>query len=493
MLNWRAAIYKSQSSKYAVFHSMSLSGVLVVCCHLRCPSRVASYRGTSSVLGAKLGASHRLQPQRHLGLLVRWHIDASHFCLHTFGNEHQAPRPICHEDVLITHNRQGFDVTEGGSSSGGQIAFSGFLYQIVGTLGLRARAVCQHEPTGDEHLDALIDVLVDSDLFHEIGDNDALAVVFSGVQAGTRVILQFKSSRYWERYPLRPADLAEICGAFSREIGRNTPPSTPPPEIFRIITNRSTSRDTKDFLALPKNERNFKQIEPLYKGKHRGTGQVFTRAFTAAERKNKYYADLPALTSILRRTEVIADIPFEQFEDDLRRFASQFGVLGCEPIPARNSEFRRGLDELIGTLTKQATAQLAYPIDAEFLATAFRGYSSPRKLTISSVGSYIRQHPSDIGGILGVHGQPVRRRLLAKVAERASEHALIVLEGHGGNGKVVLGWQMVEDAFAGGIVEHQFAATFLPARQVRPYALAQIVGHWANQPVSERTDQAKLP
>src|SRR5690349_7904558 len=56
---------------------------------------------------------------------------------------------------------------------GGQVAMIGFLYQMMGSIALRAWASHSNQ-VADYELDVLLGVIRDGELYHEIGDIDAL-------------------------------------------------------------------------------------------------------------------------------------------------------------------------------------------------------------------------------------------------------------------------------------------------------------------------------
>lgn len=358
--------------------------------------------------------------------------------------------------------------------NGGQIAFCGFLYQIVGTLGLRAWAECRDQTAEYGKIEGLLDFVLTNDLYHEVADRDAFIQGLSDMTRGDSIVVQFKFSLKPLDHPLRPADFAEICRRFHQTASAQQRKPQSGVKYF-VITNRPLSTELHPIiLDQAPDQRQFIQLE---------------KPQATRRKKRADDTDHECLTAILQRTEVVEGLHFERFERQLRAFAAEYGVHGGDPErPERDSEFDRGLRELIGALSQQAAWQDPYPITADFLAQTFRGYSAPRKLTVTAVEEYTRESRRTISGELGVHGHPIRRRLLEQVLENADDHAFVVLSGPGGNGKSVLGWQAVEAAFADGIAQHPVAGAFLSAHDVEPHALSWIAGEWANVPAHKRTE-----
>lgn len=371
---------------------------------------------------------------------------------------------------------EGLDVLDNRGITGGQRAFAGFLYQIVGTLGLRAWAECRDQTSPGGPVEGLLDFVLAGELHHELDENDAFVRSLAGSQRSDRILIQFKFSLVPHKDPLDQGDLAAICRDFARGI-RERAGITEPVAKYLVVTNRPAASTLRTFLAVPPHQRQFDHLIRANKGSHRS-------------RKNEDKLEL--LTAILQQTEVIAEYSFDFFEHRLRAFAAEYGVHGCwsarPPQFERDSEFEIGVRQLIGHLAQHASRQEPYPISAEYIAEAFCRYPAPGKLTVEAVDDFTRESRNAIGSMLGIHEQPVRRSLLGDVLGRVTEHAFLILSGEGGNGKSVLAWQMVQAAFGGSIAQHPVLATFVSSHRVEPRALSWAAGEWANVPPQDRTE-----
>src|SRR5437870_3996071 len=102
---------------------------------------------------------------------------------------------------------------------GGQVAFIGFLYQMIGALALCVWAECPDQVQGHD-FEALLGLIREGNMYHEVGDIDTLIARLGLDQPNASVLLQFKYSQDPDRYPITPGDLAAICKSFLRSTQR---------------------------------------------------------------------------------------------------------------------------------------------------------------------------------------------------------------------------------------------------------------------------------
>lgn len=341
-------------------------------------------------------------------------------------------------------------MTENQRFNGGQVALIGFLYQMVGTLGLLTWAACPEEPTDNEELSALLAAIRDGEVYHERGDMDALVRQLGLDRSHASVLIQFKYSQRPENYPLQPSQLAEICQGFLRELERWSTHSSH--VFFRVITNRPMSLHTRLLLQQPKGQREHES----FKEEH--------------------------LKGVLQGTEIIENIDFDSFQNPLRLFADQYGT--------DEDEYGQGLQKLIGMLVERATRPYDQPICEQDLIKAFRGHAPLRKLTAMSIREQTLHDRKDMMRMLGLQGMPVlRKRLVEEALMRAKEHALLVFQGPGGCGKSVLAWHVLHS-----ILEEQdetkcAPTAFLPLRDVQ--SLSWLVGEWMGLPEDKRNEPSE--
>jgi len=106
------------------------------------------------------------------------------------------------------------------TSDGGRTALAGFLYQIVGLLGMSAYAHCADASSSSAELDALLTLVRTGELRHEYLDTDAVLRQL-GIDSDDECVLvqfkvQFKFSRQIPAPPIGPKELLEIVRGLAR-------------------------------------------------------------------------------------------------------------------------------------------------------------------------------------------------------------------------------------------------------------------------------------
>lgn len=331
---------------------------------------------------------------------------------------------------------------------GGQVALIGFLYQMIGALALRAWAECSDQIQGSD-FEALLSIIREGDVWHEMGDIDALISRLGLGLPCAYVLLQFKYSQHPERYPITPGDLAEICTSFLRSTQQWTYQQRSITS-YRVITNRPVSPTLQPIMDTPGKQRNHSAFHS------------------------------PELKELLQLTEIISDVDFSTWMNALEHFASEYGV--------EKEEFETGIHRLIGELVRRASARQVGAIQKEDLAKAFRGYEDPHKLTIAAIRSYTKDHWNMLKDRLGLQGMPVRRKLLDEARDEMRKHALIIISGHGGSGKSVVAWDLLHAMLEKTAEPSGSVTVFLPIWDVQPHPLSWVIGEWAGVPVQHRTE-----
>lgn len=341
-------------------------------------------------------------------------------------------------------------MTTKAEQSGGQVALIGFLYQIVGTLALRAWASMPHPPDESGDLEALLVVIGRGDLHHEAHDIDAMVRALGFAEEDACVLLQFKFSHDPSRYPLTPGDLGDICKRFQENVEK-WPSERLAITNYRVLTNRPISTTLKPILRRPAGQRSHKRF------------------------------DTPGLVDMLQEVEVISDLTIEMFSNRLALFAAQYGT--------RQEEFVSGVHKLIGSLVAYAALNNTPVIAVNNLAAAFRGFPDPMQLVARQVcqsTNPARQRQVDRLGVPGFPGLPIRRKLLDDLRAAIGQTGFIVLTGDGGNGKSVLAWQMIDEILRDAGSGSGSLAAFLEPHQVEPDPLSWLVGEWQHAPEDRR-------
>jgi hypothetical protein len=99
---------------------------------------------------------------------------------------------------------------QSGSSDGGRNALAGFLYQLVGVLGFRARAIVRPVST-DEELDAVLEIVRNGTVELERLGQDAVIRHLGLRGAGDFILVQFKFSGSLPPRPIYQAEYLEIA------------------------------------------------------------------------------------------------------------------------------------------------------------------------------------------------------------------------------------------------------------------------------------------
>ena len=335
---------------------------------------------------------------------------------------------------------------------GGQVALIGFLYQMMGTLGLRAWAECRTIPVENTDMEALLGVIHDGYIYHEIHDTDTLAHRLGLDQPGAYALIQFKYSQNPESSPLTPTDLMHICENFRRSI-REWPLGGENTTYYRVITNRPISRTLRPVM-------------------HKLAGQRSHAVFQQ-----------PELHEMLQVTEIFERLDFSLWKEALRHFASEYG--------ATQDEYEQGISKLVGILVERAAARQALPLGEAELIKAFRGSEGLNKLTLPSIRERTKRDWEEQRNQLGVYEMPVRRKLLAEAADQVKRSAFVVFIGHGGSGKSVAAWHLSRLMLEGSAETPGSLAIFLPARYVQTHTLSWVVGEWSGIPVDRRTEPSE--
>jgi len=335
---------------------------------------------------------------------------------------------------------------------GGQVALIGFLYQMMGALGLRAWAECRTLPVENADMEALLGIIHDGNVYHEIHDTDTLAHRLGLDRPGASALIQFKYSQHPERSPLTPTDLKHICENLRRSIQQwslheeNT-------TYYRVITNRPISRALRPVIGKPAGQRShavFQQLE---------------------------------LHEMLQKTEVFERLDFSLWQEALRHFACEYGTT--------QDEYEQGISKLVGMLVERAAAHQALPLREAELIKAFRSYEGLNKLTLSSIRERTASDWEEQRNQLGMYEVPVRRRLLAEATDRVKRSALVIFTGHGGSGKSVAAWHLSRLMLEGSAEASGSLAVFLPVWRVQPHTLSWVVGEWSGIPADRRTEPSE--
>lgn len=292
---------------------------------------------------------------------------------------------------------------------GGRLALAGFLYQIVGLLGLSARARAIPTSEDDPDLDALVTLVKNGRLLHEAYGQDAVVATVVGGEAGLSLV-QFKYSR---RDPPRPMSRSEYDGivrrlANSEELAeglgkrvtgfylitnRDVPPSTAVAKSGAAASERSRTKRTRKGVKKP------------------------SSAISTGPREARIRAEL----------KILRNVRHDHWIEGLRQFAAQFGCL--------DQDIERGIQSLLGSVTMRTAEAGDVVVEEETLVKAFTQFRSTKRITLESLRDKSVEQITSFSDRLGHPGAFIRRKLLDELSRAVAQRALVVLEGLGGCGK----------------------------------------------------------
>lgn len=285
---------------------------------------------------------------------------------------------------------------------GGIWALAGYLYQIVGTVGITAR-VSDVAPRPNITDDIIVNLYDVGGFFiqaqHEAGEDALLR--FRSLKLNENddcVLLQFKYSM--TDRPIGGPELKEIIKSLDESVkkvsrdGQNVTACV-------LITNRRFTSGRKD------------RAEEVWKVK-----ETEARAYQ------------------LRR---VLDYSIERFISELQGFGREYGAF--------REEIEQGIKDLIGGVILD-TGRFPHcaSVDKKDLIKAFTGYREARRLTVESLKEPCRRQLDRVRDYIRIDqwdDSPVPRGVFEDIVRATSERALVGLCGPGGCGKSFIMWYLL--------------------------------------------------
>jgi len=331
---------------------------------------------------------------------------------------------------------------ESTEADGGRTALGGFLYQIVGVLGLAAWADQPRPNPSRGDVEELLAVVGGSRIGHEVFGQDAALLQQLGVSGqDTCALIQFKYS------------------------AQSRPPALGKQEFLTILDRLRAS-------TIQARQRG-QQVTSyfLVTNRHLGPSAVTIRDTVLAGNADASLGGRD-YSPIVQGLHVIGQVELARWDDALRTFAARHGVLGAE--------VRRGMDALTGSVLRRTTEDEHTWIERQDLVDAFTGSREARTLTYADVAPHSRERVNRFPTGLS-STEPVRRDLLARLGRLATTRALVVLHGQGGCGKTVTLRQWAYDlAFSPS--DSGACTDIASANSVGSDWIAWLVAEWANLP-----------
>jgi len=278
------------------------------------------------------------------------------------------------------------------TSDGGRVALSGFLYQILGALGLRASGTAESQGSKAYALFSL--VKDDTVVVHEPYDSDVglLLPLAEGAKHGV-VLAQFKYSVSGSLSTIPPSEFKNILDSFHAAASAVATDSKVLAGRF-LVTNREYSPETKkivDAIAV--------------KGSH---------------------ADLSSDQTIVAASlQFVSGIQPEVWTSKLNDFGKQYGLTGIE--------IQNGIERLLGHVLAHTASRSHCVITRASLIESLTGSSHANSLTHDTVLPIMERGLNELGTppSHALIDRPDAERLYSQYNDRA----LVVCTGPGGSGK----------------------------------------------------------
>jgi len=339
---------------------------------------------------------------------------------------------------------------------GGRRALAGYLYQIVGVLGMQAYAHCSDVALDSPELEALLRLVRAGQLYHEYLDQDAVLRQLGISSNDDYVLVQFKYSSQVPLPTIGPAELTEI--------------------VHRLDQIDQSARQAQD---LDRNVVGYTLIT------NRGLGPKAQEMKDAAESGDSIGSLTSGQYATLQQLRVITDLRLSVWQEALRIFAHKFG--------AEEAEIERGISRLVGDLVRQ-TAGLDYaPVCESDLISAFTEYKCTRPLTLEAIAEMSIQELDHFIDQHGLPSEPVRRMLLDEIAQASVQRALVILYGLGGCGKTVALWQWAHETTTAPKPRGRPSTAISAAGVIPRLWITQTVCDWAGLPHINHSRHAEEP
>jgi hypothetical protein len=322
---------------------------------------------------------------------------------------------------------------------GGKWALAGFLYQILGTASITARA-SSPIPISDlselDEIDALLITLVDDGEGLQAQHERLQDAIFT--KDDKCVIVQFKFTTVSRKIYIEEAK--EIIKRLDKaaEDAKSEGQSV---TTCVLITNRELASEGKG---------------------GESAAQYWEKA--REDRRERY-----ELRYVFRSR---ADL-----ESDLYEFGRKYGLF--------EDEIEAGVDCLIGGVFRETGELSNIPINKGYMVRAFTGSSEARPLTIASVAELSHKELNRFGERVSAgkwDGDLVEREVFQDVLQETRRRALVGLYGPGGCGKSVVIWQLLSQLQGSG------CCTVTSARDLQQYWITNTVHNRRNLSIGNRPD-----
>jgi hypothetical protein len=314
---------------------------------------------------------------------------------------------------------------------GARDALAGYLYQIVGTASLRARAI-KVTDSREELSCELIELVQKGTLHHEEQLQDALVTTHPENEERA-VAIQFKYSRTPIPRMIRKSELIKIIQSFDRSRKSCVIPGVTI-DRFVLITNRTLDASAE---ALFRERDSKTTVTELPRPKSKSKGGINKQRRPIVDEYNSPSAATKSWNDVRRRLE-FRGASFESFLDALRDFATDHGL--------DENEFDEAIDKLVGSVMDD-TVRGHLVIDRDWLTRCFVRARDALTLHLASERGTVRAAAAEklhlflAPSIAATEATLISRRRIERVREAIHQFPIVFVTGDGGCGKSVLAAQ----------------------------------------------------
>jgi hypothetical protein len=356
---------------------------------------------------------------------------------------------------------------------GGRNALAGFLYQILGCVGLRASVRLQPDAEADDGLEALIKLAKEGQITHEQLGQDAAIRTITDCGEGVGLV-QFKYSRAIPPHPIYKDEYDKIIEALARSTAQAKAEGAAVTGYFLV-----TNREARGAAAI-----SVGQSKARKKGAGRSALGAEQNRATSESKRARLSKDDRLKERVRAELKVVPGVRLDDWTVRLKEFAAKFGCV--------DREVQQGTSQLIGQLISRTAQSGEAAIEMAGLVDAFTGYGATQELTYANLHARSLETATKAGEHFNP-GHVPRRGVLDALSHEASQRALVILTGPGGSGKstALVDWTI--ELAGSPLPRIGTLAWFLYAREARVNLINDIICDCCGIPPvqhSRRTDPA---
>lgn len=281
---------------------------------------------------------------------------------------------------------------------GGISALGGYLYQIIGTLGIAARLSNQSRDINHGEIDSFLTLVNIEKAGIAIEEYEDAAIRSLGIKPDDKTaFVQFKYSRLTPPSTIGQKELTKIISTFDDNVKRAKNDDVNVTACI-LITNRRFTAEREDQWQLVREQKEY-------------------------------------------RLEKILELSPDYFYSELRSFAHQYGVL--------DNEIDIGINQLVGRIIRETVENpISTDVFKQVLLECLTGYCDTRSITLNNLSNEFQNALQELEDQLRVdqwQDHPLYRNdTFEELMAAVNQRALVGLYGPGGCGKSFLLWLLMK-------------------------------------------------